>query len=328
MKLYSRLDCRSLFVGFLGALLVVSSPVSVYAQVRNIKDTACGVTPSRTLFRNQRREEVALFFLNHQPKLQIDLLEFLATNKKKSERASVVKEVLDAGFLNKRALDEVLNTIGDLYIQKKLAWLGVEKESDETSVVKEQELNEAATAIEKQLKKDRVKVGDIKAFMILQMGPVFYARWKNSALQKTARLVALDDMTTRMRARAYSEKLQDKADELLKDLAHSGIRTSDMERIIEISQIDLFTGVKEKSPEYLSLLARITKPEIKKLVEDYRRWIEQGVDAFHAREQTVGKLILSQKGHGLILLSKNLGPGVSDILVKSCMTGQPAARGK
>lgn len=302
------------------ATAIFTMPSVAQAQVGRIKDTACGVTPSRTLFRNLRREEVALFFQNHVPKKPLNLADFLTTFKTKSARATEVKDAIETNFISQRALGEITTTIGDLFIQKKLAWMGVEKESDEVGIDDEDGLYKAAGAVEAQLKKDRVKAADIKSFLILQMGPVLYARWKNEALRKSARLVPLDDISIRMRVTAYTDNLQERADALLKSVAHSGLRTSEMERLIEICQIDLFSGAKEKSQEFLGLVAKVKKPEVKKLIEDYRKWIEQGVDSFKERERFVADQILGQNGHGLVHVSRSLGPGVSDHLINSCVT--------
>ncbi len=318
---FKRVDGWNVLLMAIAAIAVVAgSPQTAYSQVNRIKDTTCGVTPSRTMFRNLKREEVALFFQNYLPKKPLNLTEFLATYKTKSARATEVKEALDTNFISQRALGEITTTIGDLFIQKKLAWMGIEKEADEVGIDDEDGLYKAAGAVEAQLKKDKVKANDIKAFLILQMGPVLYARWKNEALRKSARLVPLDDLTIRMRVNAYTDKLQERADALLKSVAHSGLRTSEMERLVEICQIDLFSGVKDRSPEYQALVAKLKKPEVKKLVEDYRAWIEQGVDSFKERERFIATQVLTQTGHGLLHVSRNLGPGVSDHLVNSCIT--------
>ena len=318
---FSKLINRTSLAALLAfAATVFITPSFGHAQVGRIKDTSCGVTPSRTLFRNLRREEVALFFQNHIPKKPLNLADFLTTFKTKSARSTEVKDAIETNFISQRALGEVTTTIGDLFIQKKLAWMGIEKESDEVGIDDEDGLYNAAGAVEAQLKKDKIKPADIKSFLILQMGPVLYARWKNEALRKSARLVPLDDLSIRMRVNAYTDKLQERADALLNSVAHSGLRTSEMERLIEICQIDLFSGTKDKSPEYLALVAKLKKPEVKKLVEDYRTWIEQGVDSLKERERFVADQILAQRGHGLIHVSRSLGPGVSDHLINSCVT--------
>lgn len=301
-------------------MMSTSIPIESWAQTSRIKDTTCGVTPSRTMFRNLKREEVALFFQNHIPKKPLNLVEFLPSYKTKAARSAEVKEALDVNFISQRALGDITTTIGDLFIQKKVSWMGVEKEADEVGIENEDELYKAASAVESQLKKDRMKASDIKAFLILQMGPILYSRWKNEALRKSARLVPLDDLSIRMRVNAYTDKLQERAEVLLKSVAHSGLRTSEMERVIEICQIDLFSGEKDRSAEFQALVAKLKKPEVKKLVEDYRTWIEQGVESFRERDRHVASQILAQSGHGMIHVSRSLGPGVTDHLVNSCVT--------
>jgi hypothetical protein len=313
---------RPLKIAFILLISVVSAPISSesWAQTNRIKDTTCGVTPSRTMFRNFKRDEVALFFQNHIPKKPLNLVDFLTSFKTKATRSSEVKEALDMNFISQRALAEITNTIGDLFIQKKVSWMGIEKEADEVGIENEEELYRAASEVESQLKKDRMKAGDIKAFLVLQMGPILYSRWKNEALRKSARLVPLDDLSIRMRVNAYTDKLQERSEFLLKSVAHSGLRTSEMERIIEICQIDLFAGEKDRSAEFQALVAKLKKSEVKKVVEDYRTWIEQGVESFRERDRHVSNQILAQRGHGMVHVSRSLGPGVTDHLVESCVT--------
>ncbi len=302
-------------------LVIVTN--TTYAQSERIQNTMCGVTPSRTMFRTVKRDEVVLFFQNHAPQKPISLVEFLPIFKSKAKRMAEVKESLDTNVLYHRSLQEIVTEIGDRFIQKKLAWLGVEKEGDEIGLENEDEVLKAASAVEAQLKKDKLKASDIKSFLILQMGPIAYARWKNESLRKSSRLVALDNLAIRMRVNGYTDKLQERADLLLKSVSHSGIRTSDMEKIVEINQIDLFSGVSARSDELNALIAKIKKPEVKKLVEDHRTWIEQGVQTFKERDRHVADQVLAQKGHGLIHVSRGLGPGVSDHLMDSCTQGKP-----
>lgn len=305
------------FIASYSVLLLLLSPAA-RAQSDHLQNTMCGVAPSRTMFRTAKRDEVVLFFQNHFPKKPVALTEFLSTYMKKAERVAEVKEALNTNVLYHRSLQEVVTAIGDRFIQKKLSWLGVEKEGDEVGLENEAEIAKAAVAIEAQLKKDKVKPADIKSFLILQMGPVAYARWKNEALLKSSRVVALDNLAIRMRVNGYIDKLQERADLLLRSVSHSGIRTSDMEKIVEINQVDLFSGVRERSEELKTLIAKIKKPEVKKLVEDHRTWIEQGVQSFKERDRFVADQVLAQKGHGLIHVSRGLGPGVSDHLMDSC----------
>lgn len=295
-----------------------------HAQADRLHNTMCGVNPSRTTFRTAKREEVILFFQNHIPKKPIALVDFLSSFKSKAARVAEVKDALDTNVLYHRSLLEITTVIGDRFIQKKLDWLAVEKEGDEAGISNEDEVIKAAVAIEAQLKKDKIKPADIKSFLILQMGPVGYARWKNEALRKSSRLVALDNLANRMRVNGYTDRLQSRADELLKSVSHSGIRTSDMEKIVEINQVDLFSGVSERSDELKALIAKIKKPEVKKLVEDHRNWIEQGIQSFKERDRYVADQILLQKGNGLVHVSRGLGPGVSDHLMNSCT--QPKTR--
>jgi hypothetical protein len=305
----------------LAAMMICASslaPLMAQAQSDRFQNTMCGVTPSRTMFRTAKRDEVALFFQNHFPKKPIALTDFLSTYKSKAARVAEVKDALDTNVLYHRSLQEIVTSIGDLFIQKRLTWLGVEKEGDEVGLENEAEIAKAASSIEVQLKKDKVKSADIKSFLILQMGPVAYSRWKNEALRKSSRVVALDNLAIRMRVNGYTDKIRERADLLLSSVSHSGIRTSDMEKIVEINQVDLFSGVAERSDELKALMARVKKPEVKKLVEDHRSWIEQGVQSFKERDRYVADQILSQKGHGMVHVSRGLGPGVSDHLMDSC----------
>lgn len=270
------------------------------------------------MFRNPKYEEVVLFFQNHIPKKQTPVADVLAKFQTKSARAAEVKEFVNSNYAIMRKMDEVAETIGDRLIAKKISWLGIEKAGDEMDSAHEAELYKNAAAVEVQLTKDKTKANDIKSYMLLQLGPVLYSRWRNAQLRKVTTLIPLDDLTIRMKSQAYSDSVEQKATELLKSVAHSGIRTSDMERIIDISQVSLFSGVKERSPELLALMAKIKKPEVKKQVEEFRKWIEQGVDSLAERDDAVAKTILSQKGNGLILLSANFGPGVSERLNETC----------
>ncbi len=291
---------------------------SLADQAAQFENRMCGVNPNRTLFRNVKREETVLFYLNHTPRNTTPLADFLTSYKTKSARAAAIKQVIDANYAQLRSFDEVDGMLGDRMLAKKLDWVGIEKASDEIDPTIESELFKVATTVETQLKKDKVKPKDLKSFLVLQMGPVLHFRWKNEQLRRTTRLVALDDVTIRMKSRAYIESKDEKATTLLKAVPGSGIRTSDMERIIDISQVSLFSGVKERTPELLTLMAKIKKPEVKKLVEEYRVWIEQGVDSLVERDTNVAKTILAQTGMGLLLLSANFGPGVSEQLMNSC----------
>lgn len=278
----------------------------------------CGVNPNRTLFRNPKYEETVLFFQNHEPKELAPIGDFLATYKTKPERAKRLKGFVTSNYAMMRNMDDVMQTIGDRMISKKLAWLGVEKSPDEMDLEKENELFKQVAAVETQLKKDKFKEPEIKNFLLLEIGPILYSRWKNAQLRMSTILVALDDMTIRLKSAGYKNATEQKATVLLQAVPGSGIRTSDMEQIIDISQVSLFSGVKERTPEFQALVAKIKKPEVKKLVEDYRKWIEQGVDSFGERDEAISKSILAQKGMGLLLLSANSGPGVSDRLMEAC----------
>ncbi len=291
-------------------------------QAAQFENLLCGVNPNRTLFRNPKYEETVLFYQNHIPKGQLPLSEVLKKFTAKPARAAHVKEFVDQNYGLIRKLDEVVLTIGDRLIAKKLTWLGLEKAPDEMDATQEEELFKTAAAVETQLKKDGIKSKNLNSYLILQLGPVLYARWKNQQLRKNTKLVALDDITIRMKSRAYSDSTEQKATVLLQAVPHSGIRTSDMEKIIDLSQVALFSGVKERTPEYLALVAKIGKPAVKKQVEDYRTWIEQGVDSLAERDEAAAKLILAQPGMGLILLSSTFGPGVSERLMEVCPGGK------
>ncbi|CAN5571486.1 hypothetical protein BH10BDE1_BH10BDE1_34680 [soil metagenome] len=309
-----------LLVAFLGA-----APSNARAegktqaqQAAQFENRICGVNPNRTLFRNPKYEEVVLFFVNHTPKQQTPLLDFTKSFKTKSARGDEVKKFVGANYSLTRAMDEVALMIGDRYVSRKLNWLGVEKASDELDESHEAELVKTAVEVETVLKKDKVKAGDIKSYLMLQLDPVLYARWKNDQLRKTTKLIALDDLTIRMKSRGYIDGKDAKATTLLQAVPGSGIRTSDMEKIIDSSQVSLFSGVKERTPEFSEAVARIKKPEVKKLVADYRIWIDQGIDSLAERDDAVAKTMLAQKGMGLVLLSANFGPGVSDRLMNAC----------
>lgn len=310
------------FVGSAEAQKPTAPKKSLQEQAAQFENRLCGVNPNRTLFRNPKREEVVLFFQNHLPRNRTPLLEvvgeFKGRLKTKSARVAEVKSFVDGNFSYIRSLDEVAATIGDRFIAKKLNWLGHEPPSDDIGPDEEAELFAVALAFETQLKKDKVSAKEVKSYLLLQLGPILYARWKNEGLRKTTRLVSLDDFALRSRTRAYAESMDSKATELLKAVPGSGLRTSDMERIIDSSQVALFSGVKERSDEYLQLVAKIKKPEVKKLIEAYSVWVDQGIDAFSERDAAASKIILAQSGMGLLLLSANFGPGVSDRLVDVC----------
>lgn len=291
---------------------------SLEAQAAQFENRICGVNPNRTLFRNPKNEETVLFFQNHTPKVAFSISDFLPTFKKKSERAAHVKEFINSNYSIARKLDEIVATIGDRLIAKKLAWLGIEKTSDDMAQPGWKDLFKNATAVEAQIKNDKMSATEIKLYLQLQLGPIMYSLWKNEQLRKAARLFPLDDMAMRMRSAAYKESTDQKATALLEAVPNSGIRTSDMEQIIDMSQVSLFSGVKERTPEFLALTAKIKKPAVKKLVEEYRKWIEQGVDSLAERDEAVTKIILSQKGMGLIVLSANFGPGVAERLMEAC----------
>lgn len=297
------------------AASAVLAPAPAMAQFEN---RMCGVNPNRTMFRNERREEVVLFFFNHTPKNAFPLADFLTLNKTKSARAAALKAFLAPNYALLKSLEEVDAMIGDRLTAKKLKWIGIEKGSDELTPESMGELYQAATAIDAQLTKDKVKPKDIRSFLILQMGPVLHFRWRHEQFRRAFSIVGLDDVTMRMKSRAYIDTKDAKANELLSLVPGSGIRTSDMERIIDISQVSMFSGVKERTPELLELMAKIKKPEVKKQVEAYRVWVEQGVDTLFQHDELITKTVLAQKGMGLILLSAYFGPGVAEQLMNSC----------
>ncbi len=309
-----------LTLGLSSVEIVQAQPAkkSLAEQAAQFENRLCGVNPNRTLFRNVKREETVLFYINHIPRNLQPLGDFLTSFKTKSARSTQIKQFIDSNYAQLRSFDEVEGMLGDRMVAKKLDWVGIEKASDEIDPQIEAELFKVASAVETQLKKDKLKPKDLKSFLVLQLGPVLHFRWRNEQLRRTTRLVALDDVTIRMKSRAYIDSKDERAMTLLKAVPGSGIRTSDMERVIDISQVSLFSGVKERTPELLAITAKIKKPEVKKLVEDYRVWIEQGVDSLIERDTTVAKTILAQKGMGLILLSANFGPGVSEQLMNSC----------
>lgn len=295
-------------------------------QAAQFENRMCGVNPNRTLFRNERREETVLYFINHAPKNAPPISEFLTTNKTKSARAAALKAVLSPNYALLKSLEEVDAMIGDRLVAKKLNWIGIEKGADELTPESMADLYKTATAIDTQLTKDKVKPKDIRSYLILQMGPVLHFRWRNEQFRKAFSIAGLDDVTMRMKSRAYIDTKDAKANELLRLVPGSGIRTSDMERIIDISQVSMFSGVKERTPELLELMAKIKKPDVKKQVEAYRVWVEQGVDTLLQHDELVAKTILAQKGMGLILLSAYFGPGVAERLMNACPNFIPKKR--
>lgn len=312
-----------------GAKAPAAPKKSLQEQAAQFENRLCGVNPNRTLFRNQKREEVVLFFQNHLPRNRTPLIEvvgeFKGRLKTKSARIAEMKSFVDANFSYVRSLDEVAASIGDRFIAKKLNWLGLEPASDDIGPDEEVELYKAANEFEAKLKKDKASAKELKSYLLLQLGPILYSRWKNEGLRRTTRLVSLDDFALRTKTRAYAESMESKATELLRAVPGSGLRTSDMERIIDSSQVALFSGVKERSPEYLQLVAKIKKPEVKKLIEAYQVWVDQGIDSFSERDAAAAKIILAQSGMGLFLLSANFGPGISDRLMDAC-TNPPARK--
>lgn len=291
---------------------------SLSEQAAQFENRMCGVNPNRTLFRNERREETVLYFINHTPKNASPITEFLTANKTKSARAAALKAFLSPNYALLKSLEDVDAMIGDRLVAKKLNWIGIEKGADELTPEFMAELYKAATAIDTQLTKDKVKPKDIRSYLILQMGPVLHFRWRNEQFRKAFSIVGLDDVTMRMKSRAYIDAKDAKANELLRLVPGSGIRTSDMERIVDISQVSMFSGVKERTPELLELMAKIKKPEVKKQVEAYRVWVEQGVDTLLQHDELVAKTVTAQKGMGLILLSAYFGPGVAERLMNTC----------
>lgn len=314
------------FICFGSMLATNRSP----AQTKNLSQQAaqfenriCGVNPNRTLFRNPKYEEVVLFFVNHLPKEPIELNEFGVRFKTKAARAAELKRFKNLNFRLMRNVDEVGLTIGDRFIANKLNWLGVERSPDELDANREAELLKVLTEIEIQLKKDKVKPADQKSYLLLHVGPVTYARWKNDKLRKTSQLVALDDITVRMKSRAYVEGKDAKATALLQAVPGSGLRTSDMEKIIDMSEVAMFSGVQERPIEFAGLVAKIKKPEVKKLVDEYRVWIDQGIASLAERDELAAKTMMAQKGMGLVVLSANFGPGVADRLMAACPSQSP-----
>jgi hypothetical protein len=135
------------------SILLFSPGPAAFAQSDRLQNTMCGVTPSRTMFRTAKRDEVALFFQNHFPKKPISLIDFLSTYKTKAARVAEVKEALDTNVLYHRSLQEIVTAIGDRFIQKKLSWLGVEKEGDEVGLENEAEIAKAAADYRSTVKK-------------------------------------------------------------------------------------------------------------------------------------------------------------------------------
>lgn len=307
------------------ALILLAIPAGAGAEKKSMSQQAaqfenriCGVNPNRTLFRNMKYDEVVLYYTNLTPKEQTALAEFPTAFKTKALRAKEVKSFLTTNYVLLKTVEEIAAMITDRFTAKKLNWVGIEKALDELPPQFELEQATAAIAAEALLVKDKTSPKDIKSYLMLHMGPLFYVRWKNKEFRKATKVIALDDVTIRMKARAYTDAKDEKATALLQVVPGSGIRTSDMEKIIDISQVSLFSGVKERTPELQALIAKIKKPEVKKLVESYRVWIEQGVDSLGERDENIAKTILAQKGMGLVMLSPNSSAGVSERLMNAC----------
>lgn len=257
-------------------------------------EASCGLDGNSEVFTNRKKEEVALQFPLEGVRGELDLVD-----------ATKAKEFIDENFRLPRPFMQTVQNLQALEKARKLNWIGVDTAVLETPKTIEE--------LQKKLKKAKVKKSDIETVLLIKAGPVAYFQWKNP--NSRARVVALaaSDQTEQ-----YMTEITPRATRLLKNSAGSGLKSSEVERVIEINMSDLFGGRKQRSSEYAAFMAKVKSPQFMEEFESFRRWVEMGVDAIAARESRIVNSILLQKGHGAIVLSKAYGAGVTERLAKSC----------
>lgn len=250
----------------------------------------CGVDATGEFFLNAKKEEIALSFSLPTLKGAVD-----------PENAQVF---LDENFRAPRAYKKAFDLLEARLKEKKLVWALTDRAVSPDLDPKD---------LQKKLKKAKVKKADIDTILLLGLGPVAYFQFKHPELKLT--VVSLPESEE---LQTFLLQLEAKSTELLKETPGSGMKSSEAERLIEINQSDLFSGAKEKSAEYQALIAKIKKAPMKKLVTDFRSWIESGIDMMTAREKQLTESILLQSGPGAVIAAKGHGAGVTERLSNDC----------
>lgn len=307
---------------FLATVVVFSFAVGVQAkapvQANRFVDHTCGVDPNRTLFRSKTREITTLFFANAAPSSEVALKDLLGEAFNAADRKKHVADYLNKSFRAVRSVEEVVAAIGDKSVAGKLKWMAGEISPEELAAESDADSAKTLNDVEKQLLKDKLKAKDVRLYLLLRAGPIRWARWKIANAQKGVRLVALDDAQSREKLQEYMTLLEERTKALFAAAPGSGLVTSQVTQLTENCTADLFAGRRERSQEFKDIVAKAKKPAMKIMIEDYRKWIEEGVDLLNNRDDMIARAILGQKGEGLIVVSRIHGPGVTDRLMNSC----------
>lgn len=252
----------------------------------------CGVDATGEFFLNAKKEEIALSFSLPALKGTVD-----------PENAQAF---LDENFRAPRAYKKAFDLLEARAKEKKLSWVVTDRAVSPDLDPKD---------LQKKLKKAKIKKADIDTILLLALGPVAYFQFKHPEIKLN--VVSLPESE---QLQTFLMQLEEKSTELLKETPGSGMKSSEAERLIEVNQADLFSGTKEKSAEYQSLMAKIKKAPMKKLANDFRTWIESGIDMMSAREKQLAESILAQLGPGAVVAAKSHGPGVTERLSSDCPT--------
>lgn len=252
----------------------------------------CGVDPTGDFFLSATKAEVFLRFSLPALKGVVD--------------PEDAQAFLDANFRAPRAYKQAADLLESRFQEKKLTWALTDR-----IVLSGLE----PKILQKSLKQAKVKKADIETVLRLMLGPVGYFQFKHPEVKLN--VIVLPEPEA---LQSFMLQLEAKGTELLKETAGTGMKSSEVERLIELNQADLFAGKKEKSAEYLALLAKIRKEPMKKLAIDFRTWIESGVDLIQTHEKQLTTTILSQAGPGVVIAAIGLGAGVIERLNNECPT--------
>lgn len=250
----------------------------------------CGVDATGEFFLNSKKEEIALSFSLPALKGVLD--------------PTATQAFLDENFRAPRAYKKAFDLLEARAKEKKLSWVVTDRAVSPDLDPKD---------LQKKMKKAKVKKADIDTALLLSLGPVAYFQFKHPEVK--LKVVSLPESE---QLQSFLMQLEDKSTEILKETPGSGMKSSEAERLIEVNQADLFSGSKEKSAEYQSLMAKIKKAPMKTLATDFRKWIESGIDMMSAREKQLTESILIQSGPGVVVAAKSHGPGVSERLSRDC----------
>lgn len=284
------------------------SVIALFVAFSEISSAApCGVDANAETFRTKVGSEIALEF---------PILPLKGTlGKSKKE----VKEFFDLNFRLPRAYQQTLDRIESLAKAKKLHWIGVES----AAALGIKDIPEA----EKTVAKAQASKKEKEKLLLLLLGPVTYFKRKIEPKLAGVKIpvMALAQVDEEIdRAETVHRQIDQWSEKLLKDSAGSGLKSSEMEKLLAIKIESFFAGHLEASQKTQldQLLTLVKTDAMKKLLKDFDSWIQLEGSRIQKREVQILKSALSFKDSGVIVLSRWSEAGIVEALANSCRAGK------